>query len=51
MITFFNSFFNYIILLIVFVAAGAIGAVLGVFARKKKDASLAKDEITSNEEE
>ncbi len=43
MISFFNSFFNYVVLLIVFAAVGGIGAFLGVVARKKKDASKALD--------
>ena len=39
MITFFNSFFNYVVLLIVFAAVGGLGAFLGILARKKKDAA------------
>ena len=39
-IAFFNSFFNYIVLMILFVAAGGIGAAFGIAARKKKNASL-----------
>lgn len=45
MVAFFNSFFNYIVLLVVFVAASALGVTLGKFARKKKDNSVTKEEL------
>lgn len=42
MIAFFNTFFNYIVLLAIFVLATAIGVSLGRFARKKKDESISR---------
>lgn len=49
MITFFNSFFNYIVLMVLFVAAGFAGALLGKFARKKKDNSVASKNAGAEE--
>lgn len=48
MIAFFNSFFNQVVLLLVFAAVSALGAWLGVLARKKKDASQPTEEAQKN---
>ncbi|MCR5374074.1 MAG: hypothetical protein K6E39_01705 [Lachnospiraceae bacterium] len=43
-IIFFNSFFNYIVLLLCFVAVGAIGGIVGAIMAKKKVAKNAGEE-------
>jgi|GEM_PF-1819702 ABC-type Na+ efflux pump permease subunit len=48
MIAFFNAFFNQVVLLVVFAAVSAVGACLGVMARKKKDASQPAGEVKKN---
>ncbi|MCR4956222.1 MAG: hypothetical protein K6A30_06020 [Lachnospiraceae bacterium] len=39
MVAFFNSFFNYVVLMLAFVAVGAVGGVLGAVMSKKKAAA------------
>ncbi|MBE5905257.1 MAG: CDP-alcohol phosphatidyltransferase family protein [Lachnospiraceae bacterium] len=48
MITFFNAFFNQVVLLLVFAAVSALGFWLGMVARKRKDASQPVEETKKN---
>ncbi|MGN0170562.1 MAG: hypothetical protein ACI39H_07370 [Lachnospiraceae bacterium] len=51
MIVFFNSFFQYLVLMVVFVAVGAVGAFLGIQARKRKNAQEAAAETEKKAEQ
>lgn len=50
MIAFFNSFFQYLVLLVVFAAVSALGAFLGIQARKRKNAQEAVSETAKKAE-
>ena len=51
MIAFFNSFFQYLVLLVLFAAVSAVGAFLGIQARKKKNPREAMNETAEKAEQ